>query len=75
MKELGSLLPLCGHCSEFSSVTDAFSDLAVISKGKGSSGVDALYSMMLSEKTSTCNQSGGLVCPLAESILAIKDFS
>lgn len=55
MKELGSLLPLCGHCSEFSSVTDAFSDLAVISKGKGSSGVDALYSMMLSEKTSTCN--------------------
>lgn len=47
------LLP-CGHCSEFSGVTDAFSDLAIISKGKGSGEVDALYSMMLSEKTSAC---------------------
>lgn len=56
MKVLGSLLLLCGRCSEFSSVTDAFSDLAMISKGKGSGGVDAysMYSMMLSEKTSAC---------------------
>lgn len=54
MKELGSLLLLCGRCSEFSGVTDAFSDWAMISNGKGSSGVDVLYSMMLSEKTSTC---------------------
>lgn len=47
------LLP-CGHCSEFSGVTDAFSHLAMISNGKGSGGVDALYSMMLSEKISAC---------------------
>lgn len=36
------LLP-CGHCSEFSGVTDAFSDLAIISKGKGSGEVDAFH--------------------------------
>lgn len=52
MKELGSMLVPCGRCSEFSGVTDAFLDLAIISKGKGSGEVDALYSMMLSEKTS-----------------------
>lgn len=69
MKGLGSLL--CGRCSESSSVTDT-----MISKGKGSSGVDVLYSMMLSEKTSACKHlDGGLVCPLAESILARTDFS
>lgn len=49
MKDLGFLF--CGQRSEFLSVTDAFSDLAIISKGKGSGGVDVLYSVMLSEKT------------------------
>lgn len=55
MKEMGFLILLWSHCSEFSSLSDALSDLSIISKGKGTGRVGALYSMILSEKTSACS--------------------